>query len=93
MLTNAAPQKILQHMLVGVNGRLLMICISTLSNLTVIDRSTAETLKECQLRLSGATRASAKTSALFALMDAQPTSCARSTSRRRGETLGRARLV
>ena len=62
--TNAAPQKILQHMqrggmLVEVNGRLLMICISTLSNLTVIERGTAETLKECQLRLSGATRASA----------------------------------
>ena len=60
--TKAAPQKILQHrdgMLVEVNGRLLMICISTLSNLTVTERSTAETLKECQLRLSGATRASA----------------------------------
>ena len=62
--TNAAPQKILQHvhrggMLVEVNARLLIICISTLSNLTVIERGTAETLKECQLRLSGATRASA----------------------------------
>ena len=62
--TNAAPQKILQDMqrggmLVEVNGRLLMICISTFSILTVIERSTSETLKECQLRLSGATRASA----------------------------------
>ena len=43
-------------MLVEVNDRLLMICISTLSNLTVIERSTAETFKEYQLRLSGATR-------------------------------------
>ena len=62
--TNAAPQKILQHMQRGgmpveVNGRLLMICTSTLSNLTVIERSTAETVKECQLRLLRTTRASA----------------------------------
>ena len=64
MSTNAAPQNILQHvqrggMLVEVNGRLLMIVISTLPNVAVSERGTAETLKECQLRLSDATWASA----------------------------------
>ena len=42
-------------MQVEVNGRLLMICISTSLNLAVVERSTAETLKGCQLRLSGDT--------------------------------------
>ena len=88
--TNEAPQKILRHMqrggmFVEVNGRFLMICISTLSNLTVIEI--------CRVR-RGLRPPSAHTSALFALMDAQPTSCAK--ARRGGEgrrLLCRARLV
>ena len=98
--TNAAPQKNLQHMqrgglLVEVNGRLLMICISTL---TVIERGTAETLKECQLCLSGATRASATFQQHIRLVctDGCAGNILCKEARRGGEErrlLGRARLV
>ena len=61
MSTNAAPLNILQNMqtggmLVEVNGLLLMIVISTLSNLAEIERDTAEHLDRVSAAFVGCTR-------------------------------------
>lgn len=59
--TSATTQKILQHMQTGgmllkVKDRFVIIKMHTLSNLAVMENGTKETLMECQLRLSTATR-------------------------------------
>lgn len=59
--TSGATQKVLQHMqrgamLLQLSGRFVIIKVSPLNRITVMDRGTAQVLRECQLRLSTATR-------------------------------------